>query len=252
MINYHSNHPWSQKKNTAINLINKIYALSDQAFRKDSNRKIKNILLRNGYPSKTIDRLIATTKFRQKSSEINTEHANRNENKIFKGVAYVKGLTDTKTLRKNIQNKNVTFAHKPHSTLNKIFSKTKDEINKEQQHDIVYQINCNGKAGEPCSKLYIGTTKRALGVRIGEHKADARNNKSTTALAQHLTNSGHSADFDNTKILDIERRVRTRLTLEGLRIQEQIQDAMNFKEDVDNINCAYRTAIRSSRKTDKR
>lgn len=64
---------------------------------------------------------------------------------------------------------------------------------------MVYEIKCNGKAGEACNKIYIGTTKRALGIRISEHKTDARNKKTATALAQHLTNSGHTADFKTRK-----------------------------------------------------
>ncbi|XP_036320814.1 uncharacterized protein LOC118735267 [Rhagoletis pomonella] len=250
MINYHSNHPWTQKKNTAINLINKIYALSDHEFRKDNGRKIRNILYKNGYPNEAIERLIATAKNKPKAANLNTQPETTN-NKRYTGVTYIQGLTDSKTIQKSIQNKNITFAHKPNSTINRIFSKIKDEINKEQQHNVVYEIQCNGKAGEACNKIYIGTTKRALGVRISEHKTDARNKKTTTALAQHLTNSGHTADFENAKILDVENKDRTRLTLESLRIQQKIQHAMNFKEDVDNINCAYRTAITCNRRTDE-
>ncbi|XP_036325394.1 uncharacterized protein LOC118738560 [Rhagoletis pomonella] len=252
MINYHSNHPWTQKRNTAINLINKIHALSDQEFRNANNKKIKDILYKNGYPNNIINKLIATAINKRKSAGMRIEAVNKHEHKKFAGVTYIHGLTDNKTLLKNIRNENITFAHKPNHTLSTVFSKTKDKINKEQQHNVVYEIKCKGKVGETCNKVYVGTTKRALGVRINEHQTDAKHKKTTTALAQHLTISGHAADFENTKILDVERRERTRLTLEGLRIQQRIQDAMNFKEDVDDINCAYRAAIGHIRRADKR
>ncbi|XP_036347720.1 uncharacterized protein LOC118757092 [Rhagoletis pomonella] len=41
MINFNSNHPWAQKKNTAINFITKVYSLSDPEFIEDNRAKIK-------------------------------------------------------------------------------------------------------------------------------------------------------------------------------------------------------------------
>ncbi|XP_036329553.1 uncharacterized protein LOC118741687 [Rhagoletis pomonella] len=242
MINYHSNHPWTQKRNTAINFINKVNSLSDQEFMDQNKRKIRSILCKNGYPNKIIESLLtaAANKITCKSGNTKTKEDNC---KIYTGVTYIPKLTDNKTLRKIIKNNNVSYAHKPHHTIQAIYTKTKDKIGKEQLHNVVYEIKCQGKEGENCSKVYIGTTKRSLGTRINEHKLDAKNNKSTTALAQHLTENKHTADFDNAKVLDVENRTRRRMTLEGLRIQQKITEAMNFKEDVDNINCAYATAI---------
>lgn len=87
------------KENTAINLINKIYALSDQEFRKDNSRKIRNILHKNGYPHKTIERLIATAKNKPKAAHFNTQPETTN-NKRYTGVTYIQGLTDSKTIQK--------------------------------------------------------------------------------------------------------------------------------------------------------
>lgn len=66
----------------------------------------------------------------------------------------------------------------------------------------------------------------------------------TTALAQHLTKNEHTADFEHTTILDIEKGERRRMTLESLRIQQKLDNVMNFKEDVDNTNNAYAAVIK--------
>lgn len=124
-----------------------------------------------------------------------------------------------------------------------MFTKTKDKIDKLQQHNVVYEIGCKGKENESCDKVYIGTTKRALGTRSKEHQADITKKRLTTALAQHIHDKEHTADFDNIRILDKEKRTNTRYTLESLRIQQKMTTTMNTKEDKDNINTSYMYAI---------
>lgn len=79
---------------------------------------------------------------------------------------------------------------------------------------------------------------------MGEHKNDIARQKETTALAQHMLHTGHSADFDQVKILDKENIERKRYTIESLRIQQKSAHTMNLKEDTDNINASYRVAIK--------
>lgn len=80
-------------------------------------------------------------------------------------------------------------------------------------------------------------------MRIAEHRGDARNDKLTAALAQHTTTIEHTADFENARILDIERRERTRLILQSLRIQEKVEYTVNHKEDLEQTNSIYAEAI---------
>lgn len=79
-----------------------------------------------------------------------------------------------------------------------------------------------------------------------EHERDIKNKKTATAIAQHILDTNHTADFDNIKVLDIEKNHNRRLTLESLRIQEKGNNAINFKEDTDNINNCYTYVIRSN------
>ena len=80
-------------------------------------------------------------------------------------------------------------------------------------------------------------------MRLDEHRRDEQHKKMSTALAQHLTTTNHSADFENVKILDIEHSCNKRLTLESLRIQQQMDRTVNFKEDKDNTHRAYATLV---------
>ncbi|XP_073814251.1 uncharacterized protein, partial [Musca autumnalis] len=152
-------------------------------------------------------------------------------------------LFDNQQLRKIIPNNNVSFAYKPNSTLNAIFTNTKAPIDKQQQNNVVYQIKCKGNNNDKCNQIYIGTTKRSLNVRMGEHKLDIEKQKETTALAQHALSKGHTPDFDNVVILDKERKEKKRLMIESLRIQQNIRRTMNLKEDTDNISASYGVAI---------
>ena len=106
----------------------------------------------------------------------------------------------------------------------------------------MYEITCKGNDREQCNKIYIATTKRTLAKRVGEHKQDITKNKQTTALAQHCAELQHVPDFDM-KILDREKRLSTRFTLESLRIQQQLTKTINTKEDTDNISSIYITAL---------
>lgn len=108
----------------------------------------------------------------------------------------------------------------------------------------MYEIKCKGTDNDAYNMMYIGTTKRLLSTRLTEHQADIRNKRTTTALAQHILDHGHTADFDNTRILDKEKRENTRYTLESLRIQQKLEFTMNTKEDKDKLSATYTNVIK--------
>ncbi|XP_055854557.1 uncharacterized protein LOC129918193 [Episyrphus balteatus] len=248
MINFHSNQPTKQKINTAQNFINKVLDLSDKRFETDNIRKIKTILKLNDYPNYIINNLFKSRTEKLKTNLNNNNNNNtitksNNNTKKFFSVPYVPKLTDNRSLHQIIQKENISFAHKSNFTLKPIFTNTKSKIQKQQQHNVVYEIKCNGKKNENCDLVYIGQTKRNLATRLAEHEADIRKHKETTGLSQHITTSGHTVDFKNVTILDRERKLNTRLTLESLRIQQQIKRTMNTKEDTDSIKQSYAVAI---------
>lgn len=152
------------------------------------------------------------------------------ETKQFYSVTYVPKLTEKLPQAIKKSKPNIALAYKSNCTLSTIFTRTKSSIEPQQQSNIVYEIKCQGKQNEECNKIYIGTTKRSLSTRLSEHDADIRKRKNSTALAQHILTSGHTADLANTKILDIENREKIRYTLESLRIMQKEKEQSTRKK----------------------
>ena len=71
---------------------------------------------------------------------------------------------------------------------------------------VVYQINCLH-----CNQIYIGQTCCKLKNRISKHKSDVNTKKiDASELAGHSLSLKHVFDFENTRILEIEPKVRER------------------------------------------
>lgn len=240
ILNFNSAHIKSQKINTANNLVRKIMQISHPEFKQENIQKIHNLLHKNNYPHQIIRDLISKNEniiINNQKNNVNTTNTTTSQNaepKIFIGVQYIPNLTETKHLRSLINQEHIKIAHRPTQTINKLFTKTKDRTPLLDNNNVVYEIRCQN-----CNNKYIGQTKRALKTRIDEHKKDRDKEKETTALSQHLKVHKHSADFEHVKILDHERNKNKRLTLESLRIQQQIDKCINHMEDKDKISLVY-------------
>lgn len=239
IINFNSNHPKSQKINTANNLIKKILNISDAEFKDQNIEKIHTILRKNNYPVQITKDLLQKNIHSNNLNNTNTPSNTVSQPLKYFGAQYTPNLTENHRLNKIINQAHIKFAHRPTETINRLFTQTKDPTQKENKNSVVYQINCKGNNNQSCDKIYIGQTKRALKTRIAEHKEDTKKEKTTTALAQHMMTHKHQPDFDRVRILDTERNNNKRLTLESLRIQQNKENAMNTKEDIDNINSVY-------------
>ena len=203
---------------------------------------VKDILIKNSYPNYIIKDLI------RKSGNIEQGRTNKqidisgNPQKYY-SLSYIPKLTENKKLQEIIKDKQTIISHKANKTINSLFTRTKTKIDKNEQSNVVYEITCKGNNEEHCGQVYVGTTKRSLNTRISEHETDIKKKKLTTALAQHCMEKQHNADLINVKILDKERKENKRYTLESLRIQQRSTNAVNRKEDKDNINTNYMIAI---------
>lgn len=243
IVNFYSTQPKYQIINTAKNFIHKVLTISDNKFHTENIKLITNILKNNSYPTKLIKSLIDEIIRKITFRNINDKNKNR-EQKIFYSVRYIPKLTDKRKMQNIIENKNISFAYKPNMSLSTLFTKLKAPIKKQQENNVVYEIKCNGNKNNKCNMIYIGTTKRSLETRLKEHKNDTEKRKQSTALAQHMLEMNHTADFDNVKILDKENNEKKRYTIESLRIQQKKERTMNLKEDTDNISANYRVAIK--------
>ena len=79
---------------------------------------------------------------------------------------------------------------------------------------MVYNVPCS-----VCDKSYIGETVRRLGDRIKEHKvACTRCEKEKSAIAEHAWEEGHPVAWDETTILNSDRRRFGLVVKEALHI----------------------------------
>ena len=76
----------------------------------------------------------------------------------------------------------------------------------------VYKIPCND-----CDSVYIGETSRPFKVRLKEHKHNCISQKVSSAIADHFS-SGHSLDFENSRVIYRESHLYRRKIAEALMI----------------------------------
>lgn len=243
LMNFNSTQPKRQIINTATNFIERVLSISDTEFHNKNIKIINQTLIENSFPKTLINSLINTAIEKRRKNNHQINNTNSKEDTKFYSVQYIPGLTDNRIMKTTIKQNNISFAYKPNQTLSAIFTNVKTPIDRQQQNNVVYEIACKGKADESCNMIYIGTTKRALNTRVNEHKQDVAKGRESTALSQHIVETGHTADFTKVKILEKENNERKRFTKESLHIQQQIYKTLNFKEDTDNINGCYRVAI---------
>ena len=80
---------------------------------------------------------------------------------------------------------------------------------------MVYAIHC-----QDCEAAYIGETGRTTSVRVVEHLAHARHGRvDLSAAADHAIVEGHRLDWMSAKVIDREKRWRSRKVKEALWIR---------------------------------
>ena len=124
-------------------------------------------------------------------------------------LPYIKGLSEN--MQRLFRTHNVPTYHKPFNTLRNVLVKPKDNIPKDQQCGLVYQISCQN-----CDNTYIGETGRNMGTRFKEHTSRKGTN---SAMKEHLETAGHRCTLDEVKILDKEDNWYKRKVKEAISIQ---------------------------------
>ena len=100
-------------------------------------------------------------------------------------------------------------------TLRYIFAKPKDPVVKEQRTDAIYSTPCID-----CDYECIGQIKRQFGTRLKEHqKAVFFCKKENSALSEHICLTNHTIGWNNSKIINTNRRYHQRLCLEAWPIK---------------------------------
>ncbi|XP_075163350.1 uncharacterized protein LOC142235985 [Haematobia irritans] len=227
LVNFHSKHPKSMIINTANNFINRVLTISDKIYHHQNKQKIRDILLMNDFPKKTI-------KEAQKPKKDNINK----EPKIYKSVTFIPGFSERFKNSEIYDKDKIQLAFRTHNTMDQFYGKTKSKVKKEDKSNLVYQIKCNGDGSDICQKVYVGTTGTKLMTRISSHKSyhKARDKPldQKTALATHCTQTGHSPNFDDVDVLVQESNPFRRYTLEMLYITDvPSEKRLNFKTDTD-------------------
>ena len=106
---------------------------------------------------------------------------------------------------------------RPQNTLRKILSRPKDTIPTTNKSGVVYQISC-----QDCEASYIGQTGRNLSQRITEHRrAVQKLDTFSSAMSEHVCQTGHSINWDNPSILAHHPFLWQRVILESWHINNK-------------------------------
>lgn len=241
VLNYFSHHPQIHKNNTIKNLCFRCYSLSSKEFWPVNEMKIKNILRKNNYPRKLINKIMHSYKHKfVETTRINTERREK-DGIIYYKFPYIEGLSEkVGNLIKN-QASNIKLAFYPLTKLENIYTKLKDSVPKLMTSNLVYQIPC-----KDCNLSYVGMTKQYLKNRIRQHKYDCQgkniDKNEKTALAVHHFQENHNLDFDEVKILDKECNYHKRCISEMIHIS--IHDTMNIRTDTQKLSIIYNNLLR--------
>ena len=107
-------------------------------------------------------------------------------------------------------------------TIDNIIKKGRKQRSTEDKVAGVYSVPC-----KDCERMYIGETFRGLNTRLREHKYDMRCYNENNAIVMHRFDTGHTADWDNAKMIKYERDVLVRRCFES----SYISTCKNFNQN---------------------
>jgi len=140
-------------------------------------------------------------------------------------IPYVKNFSNKIA---KLSNSGFKTAYKCNNKLNNIIKPNKDPLPHMQNSNVVYKIACSD-----CQAAYIGQTKRQLSTRVKEHKHNVnKKSHSLSVIAEHIVNTDHKMDWENTKILDTETNYNKRLISECMYIKIHTHN-INKKTDTE-------------------
>ena len=123
----------------------------------------------------------------------------------YSTVPYV--CRTSKPIKRVLENHGIKVAFKPYQTISKMFPKPKDQMDKEDTRDPVYDISCANY-----SKSHVGETQRKFITRKSEHqKAVARRQGDKSAFADPVikkitTSRGMRPQFSGLAIIGTKER----------------------------------------------
>ena len=226
MTNFRSFVPQVYKINLIRTLLDRVFKICNAWIGFDiCVKKLTQLLLRNGFPEKVIDRNVKTF-LDAKLSTSDTEEQNVDTH-YFK-LPYVGDYSNY--TKKRLNNMYKTFCNSDKSirlifntTKIRDYFSTKDMIPNSFKSSVVYQYNC-----ARCNSCYVGRTRRNLSTRIEEHLGG----KKSSNIFKHLRNNPECQNLDQRKqfkILDYASSKYELSLKEGLHIK-WIKPSLNVQK----------------------
>ena len=218
-------------------LIDRAILLSDRRFHEANIKIVRDILLNNSFPIDLIEKRI---KARRKTLANMANGTDRTQNSFDARkcitVPFVKGVGED--IRRIFNTVHLDTVFTIPKKLEGIIKSGKDKLVRENETELVYQIECGD-----CDAVYIGQTKRHLSTRVNEHKKDITKHPSNhSVVSKHRMQLGHNFKWEETNIIHKEKNIKKREIAEMLLIKKH-PNAINLKKDTENLNSIYEKVI---------
>ncbi|XP_015120759.1 uncharacterized protein LOC107043690 [Diachasma alloeum] len=182
-------HP-SLKNSVISSLMYRALTISHPQYLEAEVQHLDKALNNNGYQSKQVHGVLHRLK-NKNSAE--SEPADKVEHQKTAVLPYLQGTTDR--ISKVLQKHDIRTIFKPPTKIGQMLPSTKDR-RPPLSLPGVYKIPCSS------GKVYIGEIGRWISTRINEHQRCAKNGHiSQSVLAEHWMDTGHSIQYDKTKML---------------------------------------------------
>ncbi|CAH8464949.1 unnamed protein product [Schistosoma rodhaini] len=197
-LDFDSAHALCTKVTVVKNLINRSLKLvTDKEDQQYELNRILSTLRDNNYPKEFLKKIVR----KERKAKLQCVQ------KDWKSTVVIPYRSETSEEIKRILNKHdIRVYFRTCDTIRSSLVKVKDRLPKEEQQNIVYEINC-----QDCNAAYVGETSRQLKVRLKEHKqclknvpktsVDLRKLENKSAIALHALETGHMINFEGAKIL---------------------------------------------------
>jgi len=183
------------------------FRISDPDHIKDEIDHLTSVFKNIGYKEWSITKAIRRAQDRA-LSEHPPGDKKENQGRVY--LPFIQGVTDK--IAKILRKKNIHTQFTTCGTVRQMMRSVKDHIDRQQLKG-VYKIDCS------CGKSYIGETGRSLKIRIKEHAADIKNERSrTSALAEHSSKTNHHVCLEDAKVIAREDNYQKRKIREAIEI----------------------------------
>jgi hypothetical protein len=188
-------------------LATRAFRISDDEHLDEEKKHLLKVFKNNGYKKHQVLKAFQNAT----KTPRNKEQTNNDMSKVY--LPYIQGTTDK--LARILKKKNIGATFKPLNTIRNSLRSVKDSIDP-IEHKGVYMIPCS------CGKQYIGETGRSFRIRIQEHAADIKHNRTRpSALAEHSDKTKHHICIEETKILARIDHYHNRKFREAIEIEKQ-------------------------------